>query len=335
VTDDDNKALYAYLMTRDPARATPPTNQLSFPYNIRPIMAGWDLLFLKKGPLADDSSQSAEWNRGHYLIEGLGHCGSCHTPRTNLGAEDADHLYAGGPVVDGWYTYPIDQSSPAPQKWDVASLEGYLKTGYSAEHGVSRGPMAQVTAKLREASDEDVHAMAVYVASLMGNGGVAPPAPAPAGEAQTPLPLQSGDSMAPPDIAEASADRGAMIYATACSGCHESGRPPPFGGIDFHKSTAIHADNPQNIVNMTLYGLPAGAGRTFGMMPGFAGTLSADDMVALLTYLRATFSDGKPAWTDLAGIVADTMSGKTAVKLYSQDGVQRAGPATPAPGTVP
>jgi mono/diheme cytochrome c family protein len=333
VTDDDNKALYAYLMTRDAVPATPPANQLSFPYNIRSVMAGWNLLFLKAGPLADDPSQSAEWNRGHYLVEGLGHCGSCHTPRNSLGAEDGSKSYSGGPVVEGWYTYPINQSSPAPQKWDVASLEGYLKTGYSAEHGVSRGPMAQVTARLREASDDDVHAMAVYVASLMGNGGAA--APATTTQASIPLPPQSGDSMAPPDIADASANRGAMIYATACSSCHESGRPPPFGGIDFHKSTAIHADNPQNIVNMTLYGLPAGEGRTFGMMPGFAGTLGQDDMVALLTYLRATFSGGKPAWTDLPGIVAATMSGKTAVKLYSQDGVQRAGPATPAAGTAP
>jgi mono/diheme cytochrome c family protein len=340
VTDDDNKALYAYLMTRDPAHYEPPGNNLSFPYNIRPIMAGWDLLFLEKGPLADDPNQSAEWNRGHYLVEGLGHCGSCHTPRNNLGAEDADRLYAGGPVVDGWYTYPINQSSPAPAKWDVASLEGYLETGYSTAHGVSRGPMAQVTAKLREASDEDVHAMAVYVASLMGSTAEAAPAAdaAPAGTQQaaatTPLPLQSGDSMAPPDMPDPSAGRGAVIYATACSGCHESGRGSPFGGIDFHKSTAIHADNPQNIVNMTLYGLPAAESRTFGMMPGFAGTLSQDDMVALLGYLRATFSD-KPAWDNAAEIVSDTMSGKTVVKLYSHDGVQRAGPATTPPETVP
>lgn len=328
-TDDDLRALYAYLMTRDPVNSRPPENQLRFPYNIRAIMAGWNTLFLRPGPIVEDTTQSDEWNRGRYLVEGLGHCASCHTPRNSLGAEDGAHQYDGGQVIDGWYTYPINASSPAPAKWTVDDLAHYLKTGFSAEHGVSRGPMTQVTAKLREASDADVHAMAIYVASLMGSSGILVP------QQPAPPPLTSGDSLAAPQVVQASADRGAAIYATACSGCHDSGRLPPFGGIDFHKSTAVHADNPQNIIDMVLYGLPSAEARTFGMMPGFAGTLSQDDIVALLNYLRATYSDGKPAWPNLDTLVADTLSGKTAVTLYSQDGVQRGGPTTTAPRTVP
>jgi mono/diheme cytochrome c family protein len=329
VTDDDNRALYAYLMTRDPVDSTPPANQLSFPFNIRQIVAGWNVLFLKQGPLAEDASQGAEWNRGRYLVEGLGHCASCHTPRNSLGGEDDAHDYSGGPVIDGWYTYAINANSPAPQKWDAESLYAYLKSGGSSIHGVSRGPMAQVTAKLSEASDEDVHAMAVYVASLMGAGDAAAP------KVQQPPPPQSGDSQAAPQVIEATADRGATIYATACSSCHDAGRPPPFGGIDFRQSTAVHADNPQNIINLTLYGLPAAEARTFGMMPGFAGTLSEEDMTALLNYLRSTYAPDKPAWTNTQQFVADTMSGKTAVKLYSQDGVQRANPTNLAARTAP
>jgi mono/diheme cytochrome c family protein len=321
VTDDDDKAIYAYLMTRDPVSTRQPANQLGFPFNIRAIMAGWDLLFLKQGPIADDPGQSAEWNRGRYLVEGLGHCAACHTPRNALGAEDGGAAYNGGPVIDGWYAYPINAKSPAPQKWSVDQLGAYLKTGFSADHGVSRGPMAQVTAKLAEASDADVHAMAVYVTALMGSGKSAPAQPS-----KEPI-LTSGDSLAPPRIVEASADRGATVYATACSSCHESGRLPPFGGIDFHKSTAIHADSPQNIINMVLYGLPASEGRTGAVMPGFLGTLGQDDVVALLGYLRTTYGDGKPAWSNAGQLVADTLSGKTPVKLYSQDGVQR----SPAP----
>ena len=329
VTADDDKALYAYLMTRDPANSTPPANQLPFPFNVRGIMAGWDLLFLKKGELPSDANQSAEWNHGRYLVEGLGHCAACHTPRNSFGAEDSGQAYNGGPVIDGWYVYPINDKSPAPSKWDADSLAAYLKTGFSAEHGASRGPMAQVTAKLGEASDADVHAMAVYVASLMGNA-----------QAQAPQPpvqpiLSSGDSLAPPKLIDASADRGATIYATACSSCHESGRLPPFGGIDFHQSTAIHADSPQNIINMVLFGLPAGEGRTLATMPGFSGTLSQDDVVALLNYLRTTYADGKPAWTNATSLVADTLSGKTPVKIYSQDGVQRGLAPVNPPGTTP
>jgi mono/diheme cytochrome c family protein len=329
VTSDDVNALYAYLMTRDPVHAETPPNQLAFPFNIRALVAGWKLLFLQKGPLADDPGQSAEWNRGRYLVEGLGHCGSCHTPRNALGAEDTGQLYAGGAVIDGWYVYPINAASPAPQRWDVESLASYLKTGFSAEHGVARGPMAQVTARLGEASDDDLHAMAVYVASLMGGGA----APAPT---QTAHPiLTSGDGQAVPQPATANADRGALIYAAACSSCHDSGRPPPFGGIDLHKSTAVNADSPQNIINMVLFGLPAAEGRPGGIMPGFAGALSQDDLTGLLAYLRTTFS-GKPAWSDAAALVADTLSGKTQVKLYGADGIQRGVvPPAASPRTAP
>lgn len=327
-TADDLGAVYAYLMTRDPVNAEPPDNALSFPFNVRAVMAGWNLLFLHQGQIADDPNQTAEWNRGRYLVESFGHCASCHTPRNSFGAEDDGQDYSGGPVIDGWYVYPINAKSPAPQKWSVDDLAHYLRTGFSAAHGASRGPMAQVTAKLGEASDADVHAMAVYIGSLMGaTATLIPPAePHP--------PLTSGDSLAVPETIEASADRGALIYATACSSCHESGRPSPFGGLDFKKSTAIHADSPQNIINMVLYGLPAAAGRTGATMPGFAGTLSEDDLVALLNYLRASFGDGKPAWADARSLVADTLSGKTAVKLYGQDGVRRALPA-PQAGTSP
>jgi mono/diheme cytochrome c family protein len=328
-SDDDLRALYAYLMTRDPVNAEPPPNELAFPYNIRPIMAGWNLMFLHQGEIANDPNQTAEWNRGRSLVEGLGHCASCHTPRNSHGAEDSSRAYDGGMVVDGWYVYPIDDKSPAPRKWSVDDLAHYLKTGFSAAHGVSRGPMAQVTAQLSGASGEDVRAMAVYIASLMGSTETLVPP-----EEDHP-PLTSGDSLGPPQVIEASADRGALIYATACASCHESGRPPPFGGIDLHKSTAVHADSPQNIMNMVLYGLPGGEGRTYGMMPGFDGALTADDMVALLTYLRATYGDGKPAWNNAAALVANTMSGKTSVGLYSQDGVKRAGNPGPEPRTSP
>lgn len=330
VTPDDDKAIYAYLMTRDAVNQEPPANRLNFPFNIRGLMAFWDVLFLHKGPITDDSTQTAEWNHGRYLVEGLGHCAACHTPRNSFGAEDGAKAYAGGPVIDGWYTYPINANSPAPNKWTAAELAAYLKTGFSADHGASRGPMAQVTARLSEANRDDVQAMATYVAWLMGSTGAATTASA---AIQQPI-LTSGDSLAPPTAPTAN-DRGAVVYASACSACHESGRAPPFGGIDFHKSTAVSADSPQNIINMVLYGLPAAEGRTGGNMPGFAGSISQDDLTALLTYLRATYANGKPAWSNADMLVADTMSGKTIVKLYGQDGVQRAIPGAVAQRTTP
>src|SRR6266516_6297760 len=113
VSDEDDRALYAYLMTRRPVRAPARDNQLSFPLNQRFVIAGWKLLFLRHGGYQPDGRHSAEWNRGAYLVEGLAHCGSCHTPRNTLGAERASAPFAGCDV-DNWHAYAINAQSPAP-----------------------------------------------------------------------------------------------------------------------------------------------------------------------------------------------------------------------------
>src|SRR5881394_2052003 len=107
VSDQDDQALYAFLMTRPPVRARPPANQLAFPYDQRVMIAGWKLLFLRSGTWRPDSAKSAEWNRGGYLVEGLAHCGSCHTPRNALGAERGEQQFAGGDV-ENWHAYAIN-----------------------------------------------------------------------------------------------------------------------------------------------------------------------------------------------------------------------------------
>jgi mono/diheme cytochrome c family protein len=112
-TDEDIAALYAYAMTRDPVRAVAPADDLAFPFNIRPLLAGWKLLFLRQGPYRPDAGQSAAWNRGAYLVEGLAHCGACHAPRNALGAERKRDGFGGGDA-EGWNAYALNQASPAP-----------------------------------------------------------------------------------------------------------------------------------------------------------------------------------------------------------------------------
>jgi mono/diheme cytochrome c family protein len=112
VSDEDDQALYAYLMTRQPVHAPARENQLSFPLDQRFVVAGWKLLFLRRGTYQPDSARSAEWNRGAYLVEGLAHCGACHTPRNLLGAERASAQFAGGDV-DNWQAYAINGQSPS------------------------------------------------------------------------------------------------------------------------------------------------------------------------------------------------------------------------------
>lgn len=324
VTDEDINALYAFLMTREPVPAPATANDLIFPLGFRPLLAGWKLLFLDEGPLQANAERDAVWNRGAYLAEGLGHCGACHTPRNTLGAEDKDRHFAGG-EAEGWVGYAIDANTHAPIPWDTEALAFYLRHGWHELHGVSRGPMAEVTGNLAAMPDSDIEAIANYVASLMGEPDAERRAAADrlreeiaAGpEAQ----VGEGDSQA---IADAGGDMpGAAIYASACATCHESGRPLPFGGLDFRLSTAVNAPNPQNIVNVTLFGLPPADGEASAVMPGFADTLSDQQIADLLGYMRERFS-GAPAWQGVAEMTRKTRTGEHEVAVRPADGIERA-----------
>ena len=167
VNDEDDRALYAFLMTRPAIRAAAPANDLAFPFNQRFVVAGWKLLFLKGGTYKADSAQSAEWNRGAYLVDGLAHCGACHTPRNALGAEKASASFSGGDV-DNWHAYAINAKSLSPLPWTTDALFHYLRQGWDPDHGVARGPMAEVTANLASVPENDVRAIAVYMASVFG-----------------------------------------------------------------------------------------------------------------------------------------------------------------------
>jgi mono/diheme cytochrome c family protein len=329
VTDEDDQALYAYLMTREPARASTPANQLPFPYNMRVLLAGWKLSFLQRGPYRPDHGQSDAWNRGAYLVEGLAHCGACHTPRNALGAEKTDERFAGG-ESEGWTGYALNNQSPAPVPWDVDSIYDYLRTGWQADHGVPRGPMAAVADDLGGADDADLRAIATYIASMLGEptpqrrqGGEAALAQARGAEA-TSITGSIGTTREGTTVIDNDNELGAAVYRSACAGCHESGRPLPFGGLHLVLSTAIQGPNPRNIINVVLAGLPAASGgEPSPIMPGFAGALTDEQLASLLGYLRARFSD-KPQWTDIAKEVRDARTGARPVISYPSHGIAAA-----------
>jgi mono/diheme cytochrome c family protein len=305
VTDEDDQALYAYLMTRPPVRAPARENQLSFPLDQRFVVAGWKLLFFRRGSYRPDSTQSAEWNRGAYLVEGLAHCGACHTPRNILGAEKAAAQFAGGDV-DNWQAYAINRQSPAPVPWDAEALFSYLRQGWHPDHGVARGPMAQVVSNLSSVRESDVHAIATYMAGVFG-------APTPErkrqGEAvlaHVKSPQVESPSLPPLQANEA----GASIYAAACATCHETHRPLPYGGVNLGLSTAISSPDPRNVANIVLSGVRPVEGERSPIMPGFAASMDDDQIAALLNYLRARFSD-QPAWTGVEKTVEDARRTQT------------------------
>ena len=325
VSDEDNRALYAYLMTRDPVRAEAPPNDLPFPLDQRPLLAGWKLLFFREGRFASDPAQGPEWNRGAYLAEGLGHCGACHTPRNAFGAERRDRHWAGG-EAEGWHAYAINRDSAAPVPWTADSLLAYLRHGWHQHHGIARGPMAPVTANMAAATEADARAVAAYTAARMG-----PPSAERQEQAKVLLdrngPAGSGAHPAASDsLANLAAGDGpgAAIYASACASCHEAGRPLPFGGMDLALSTATSGASPENLINVVLSGLPAAEGERAPIMPGFRGVLDEEQLAALLRHLRERFGGGRPAWVDLETQVRTAIRGERSVAARPTDSVQSA-----------
>src|SRR4030088_53553 len=230
VSDEDDGALYAFLMTRQPVHAPPRVNQLSFPLDQRFVIAGWKLLFLRHGTYRPDSTQSAEWNRGAYLVEGLAHCGSCRTPRNALGAERKSAEFAGGDV-ENWHAYAINAQSPAPVQWNADALFAYLRDGWHSDHGVARGPMAQGVGNLSAVPESDVGAIATHMAGVFG----APP-DRKRGADEVLAQVKSSTVQA-----STTSTAGAAIYTAACATCHETGRPLPYGGVNLGLSTAINS----------------------------------------------------------------------------------------------
>jgi mono/diheme cytochrome c family protein len=280
------------------------------------VVAGWKLLFLRRGTYRVDNSQSAEWNRGAYLVEGLAHCGACHTPRNALGAERTDASFSGGDV-DNWHAYAINARSPSPVPWNTEALFRYLRQGFDQDHGVARGPMAEVVSNLSSVPESDVHAIAVYMTSVFGRPGQDHIRSA------NDVKTETNSPAAQPALSNAA---GASIYAAACATCHETDRPLPYGGVNLGLSTALSAPDPRNAANIILSGIGPVAGERSPIMPGFADSMTDTEVAALLDYLRARFSK-QGGWAGVEKTVADARRMQT-VFLKTSPGPHNA-PAEP------
>ncbi|MFG1479236.1 molybdopterin cofactor-binding domain-containing protein [Xanthobacter sp. V4C-4] len=292
-SDTDLQALYAFLMSAPPVPAPSPAARMAFPFNLRPLMAGWNALFLNTGPLPADTGRAPQWNRGAYLVEGLGHCGACHTPRNLLGAERTGAAHLGGAMVDGWEAPALTALSKAPIAWTEDELFAYLRTGFSRFHGTAAGPMAPVVRELSALPDADIRAMATYLASF------APPAPdAPEARAAT-LQARARAALRPLDT------MGGRLYEGACAACHGDDGPTLLGARPaLALNTNVHAGRPDNLIRIILEGIPTPAARDLGDMPAFRDSLSDEQVAALTRYIRATFAPDAPAWGDIEATVA-------------------------------
>ncbi|WP_315837916.1 molybdopterin cofactor-binding domain-containing protein [Bradyrhizobium prioriisuperbiae] len=292
-SDADLQALYAYLMAQPAVTSPNPKTKLAFPFNIRPLLAGWNALFHDTTTFVPNPAQSEQWNRGAYLVEGLGHCGACHTPRNALGAERQRAYLAGG-FADGWEAPALTSLSTAPIPWSEDALFAYLRTGASRFHGVAAGPMAPVVKELTTLPDADIRAMAVYLASFNS------PAVAPAMQETHATQLETITAAS----ALLGASTGARIYQGACAVCHQIGGPPLFGARpSLALNSNLHSAVPDNLIQVILHGIADPVSSDLGYMPAFKSHLSDNQVAELVSFLRKQFAPDKPAWGDVAATV--------------------------------
>jgi mono/diheme cytochrome c family protein len=293
VADDDVDALYAFLMTRDPVRMQTPANRILVP---RAAISVWKALYFKPGPLAPDSAHDASWNRGRYLVDGLGHCGACHTPRNALGAEKGQEDLAGA-TADGWRAPALNETSQAPLPWTAEQVATYLRTGFDAVHGTAAGAMASVTHNLSTVPEPEVNAIAVYIASRMAAAPRATAASAPGGVGAANAESFARGEDSP--IEPRQGNDGDAIYRSACAGCHDGGRR----GIALDHSTSTTDASPANLIRITLDGIHPREGEKGGMMPPFRGALDDTQLASLVAFLRLQFGHAPP-WQDVGSEVA-------------------------------
>jgi mono/diheme cytochrome c family protein len=293
MSDADIASLYAWLMSRAPVNARAPHNELIFPLGIRPIMALWNLLYLRTDT-ETARSEAPDVARGRYLVESLGHCGACHTPLSRLGAERSDRALQGG-TIEGWDAPALTDLASRPTPWTQAQLVSYLRTGLASSHGAAAGPMRPVTRMLADASACDVEAIAAYLLALSPGTRSVPEhavASPPASAARVPVSTAPGS--------------GANLFAAACASCHATGAPMSIGTdrASLSLSTAVNADSPRNTVRIILDGIDWHESNSAPFMPSFANTFTDAQIAELANYTRERFTARGP-WPSLdAGAVA-------------------------------
>ena len=262
----------------------------------RPLMALWNGLFHSSTQFQTQTQRSEQWNRGAYLVDGLGHCGACHTPRNGLGAERHADAYMQGAMVDGWQAPALDRLNPAPVAWDENEFFRYLRHGHTHHHGIAAGPMGLVVRNLAAVSDEDIRAMAVYLASLQTSPVLD----------ETQITQRSQEVVLAAANQAPLPDAAQRLFQGSCGACHHDGDGPQLLGVNrpLALNTNVHSDRPDNLLRVVLEGIQAPASKDIGFMPAFANTLSDKQLVMLVNGMRARYAPDKPTWPNTAQTLA-------------------------------
>jgi mono/diheme cytochrome c family protein len=280
VTRADSDAIFAYLRSVPAVPAANRPNELRFPYDNRSLILGWRTLFFSEGTYVPATTKSAAWNRGAYLVGGLGHCAMCHSAMNALGGNSQSKAFQGGLIpMQNWYAPSLTSDKEAGLgDWSIAEISAYLRTGVS-KRGAAYGPMAEVIYdSLQYLTPDDADAMALYLKSLAEGG--------PPDEAASAVPAPEGSLLM---------NFGKTVYQSHCATCHGPsglGMPPQYPQLAGNQS--IQMDEAVNPVRMVLNGgfPPGTAGNPMPYgMPPFAQSLSDDEVAAVVTYIRGAWGN--------------------------------------------
>lgn len=277
VTREDSDAIFAYLQTVAPVTQTVAQSRLDFPYNLRPLLYVWRALYFRPGAYQPTKAQSDEWNRGAYLVQGLGHCNACHATRNALGAVGGAALGGGQVAGRSWYAPSLTSMAEAGSgERSVDETARLLSTGI-AGNSAAAAPMAEVIAQsLQHLSAADVRAMAVYLQSIS----------VPAGSAQV------GELSTE---AKQRLDKGGAIYERHCKDCHGSsgeGAPGIYPALAGNRG--VTTVSPLNTIRSVMDGgftpVTAANPRPYGMPP-FGHALSNEEVAQVVSYIRNSWGN--------------------------------------------
>lgn len=294
MSDEDALALKDYLFTQAPVRAETPAADLSFPFNQRYLMRGWNLLFKPSGPLQPDPQRSPEWNRGALLVEGLGHCGECHTPRNLLFARDEGRKFAGA-VTAGWKAYNLTSDREVGiGAWSDQQIADYLSKGHAEGRGAASGSMAEaVEHSLRYLTPEDIRAMVAYLRTIppqRGEGDFTVNLDPPAVRAST--------AFGPPPEQAREGSLGLTLFQGACASCHAwngEGLQHPHAAL--LGSQTVNDPSGTNLLQVLIHGshMRTNEGEVF--MPAFGHAYTDPELAALANYVIGHFGGRRSAIT--------------------------------------
>jgi len=285
VTRADSDAIFAYLKSVPPVKQRNKPHELRFPFNNRSLLLGWRTLYFHEGEYVPDKSQSIEWNRGAYLVEGLGHCAMCHTAINALGGSSESKAFEGGLIpMQAWYAPSLTSNKEAGLgEWSTEDIEALLRSGVS-HRGAVYGPMAEVVFNsLQYLTADDIRAMAVYLKTLPQRTADTSPTPAPAAAGST------GSEK------DRQYQLGAKVYDAQCAVCHGAtgrGKPPDFPPLANNQSIQMtSAVNPIRMVLIGGYAPGTALNPAPYGMPPFAQTLGDEEIAAVVTYIRTAWGN--------------------------------------------